>query len=233
MSHGDGKGDQDLRREKAGGGTEWGMLLFGLLGTTFSVYRLWRTINLFYTQFNRSQSSSSWWKTTNNSNFGGFRDSAWRRYNRRMEEEYEKEKERVERIRRMQNIFYRERDKYKRSYENWRHSGDGAHEYTRHDYWNHKTDTDTSYGYQRTHYKISSSHSGNNSMSHHYSVLGLDWSRPEPYSDAEIKRAFRAKAIKYHPDQNQDIREAAEAKFKELMTSYEAIKTERQNGSPK
>lgn len=66
-------------------------------------------------------------------------------------------------------------------------------------------------------------------MSHHYKVLGLDWSRPVPFSDSEIKSAFRAKALEYHPDQNQDNKEAAEAKFKEIMASYEAIKEERKN----
>lgn len=53
--------------------------------------------------------------------------------------------------------------------------------------------------------------------------------RKTPYSDAEIKTAFRTKAKEYHPDQNQDNIEAAEAKFKEVMTSYEAIKKERRN----
>ncbi|KAG6470896.1 hypothetical protein ZIOFF_071976 [Zingiber officinale] len=54
-------------------------------------------------------------------------------------------------------------------------------------------------------------------------------SRPAPFSDAEIKSAFRAKALEYHPDQNQDNKETAEAKFKEIMASYEAIKEERKN----
>lgn len=69
------------------------------------------------------------------------------------------------------------------------------------------------------------------SMSHHYSVLGLSRSRSEPFSDAEIKTAFRRKAMEYHPDQNQNNKEDAEAKFKEVMISYEAIKLERRNGS--
>lgn len=69
------------------------------------------------------------------------------------------------------------------------------------------------------------------SMSHHYAVLGLSRSTSEPFSDAEIKNAFRRKAMEYHPDQNQNNKEVAEAKFKEVMDSYEAIKLERQNGS--
>lgn len=68
-------------------------------------------------------------------------------------------------------------------------------------------------------------------MSRHYSILGLDRSRSEPFSDAEIKNAFRRKAMEYHPDQNQNNKEVAEAKFKEVMDSYEAIKSERRNGN--
>ncbi|ONK57238.1 uncharacterized protein A4U43_C10F18020 [Asparagus officinalis] len=48
----------------------------------------------------------------------------------------------------------------------------------------------------------------------------------------EEHKAFRAKAMEYHPDQNQGNKEAAEAKFKEVMVSYEAIKLERKNGRP-
>lgn len=71
-----------------------------------------------------------------------------------------------------------------------------------------------------------------------------------------LQSAFRAKALEYHPDQNQDNKgdkslysvdyyylifscaylhitldatDAAEAKFKEVLTSYEAIKSERKN----
>ncbi|MCH90791.1 DnaJ-like subfamily C member 7, partial [Trifolium medium] len=43
--------------------------------------------------------------------------------------------------------------------------------------------------------------------------------------------AFRTKAKQYHPDQNQEDRVAAEAKFKEVMGSYEAIQQQRKNHS--
>lgn len=192
----------------------WGILLFGVIGATATTLAL-----------NKSQSNSSWRRGASSSGWGSYREEAWRRYNRRLQEEYEEEMQRVERIRRMQSVFNRERAKYKRSYESWREYGPGA--YQRDDwYWN----TETSYGDQRTNYR-STQCSGNYSMSHHYSVLGLDRLRPTPYSDAEIKTAFRATAMKYHPDQNQDNKEAAEAKFKEVMASYEAIKSQRKNGN--
>ncbi|XP_010936198.1 uncharacterized protein [Elaeis guineensis] len=209
----------------------WGILLFGLIAataTTFAVSQLRRTADWIYTQSSKLQSSSSWRNATSGSNRGGFREEAWKRYNRRMQEEYEEEMQRVERIRRMQSIFNREKNKYKRSYESWRDHGPGAYQHIPRDDWYWQTDT--SYRDQRTNYRSAPQASGSYSMSHHYSVLGLDRSRVKPYSDAEIKTAFRAKAMEYHPDQNQDNKEAAEEKFKEVMRSYEAIKQERKNG---
>ncbi|RWR73968.1 dnaJ subfamily C member 7 isoform X1 [Cinnamomum micranthum f. kanehirae] len=207
----------------------WGILLFGLIGasaTTLWVGHLRRTFGWLNAQMNGSQ---SWKRATGGSSF---REEAWKKYNRRMQEEYEEEMERVERIRRMQSVFNRERNKYKRSYESWRENGPGSYEYHQHfqrDDWYWKTDT--SYKDQRTNSRATPRDSGNYSLSHHYSILGLDRSRATRYSDAEIKKAFRTKAKEYHPDQNQNNTEAAEAKFKEVMTSYEAIKLERKNGT--
>ncbi|PIA25283.1 hypothetical protein AQUCO_12000023v1 [Aquilegia coerulea] len=134
-----------------------------------------------------------------------------------------------ERIRRMQSVFHRERNKYKRSYQSWRENDqEGYHpQFQRNDwYWK----TDTSYKDQRANSGATPRHSGTYMLSHHYSVLGLDRWRTKPYTEDEIKSAFRTKAKEFHPDQNQDNKEAAEAKFKDVMTSYEAIKLERKNG---
>ncbi|OMO70891.1 hypothetical protein COLO4_28448 [Corchorus olitorius] len=165
-----------------------------------------------------------------------------------MQEEYEEEMERVvssilyvfairllatcsaaqERIRRMQSVFNRERNKYRRGYESWRENGAGAyHQHFQRDDWYWKADT--SYRDQRTNYRPPQRNSASYPLSHHYTVLGLDRSRGKPYTEDEIKKAFRAKAKQFHPDQNQDNKEVAEAKFKEVMTSYEAIKQERKN----
>jgi len=52
-----------------------------------------------------------------------------------------------------------------------------------------------------------------------YKVLGVD----ENASADEIKKAYRKQAMKYHPDQNQDNKEA-ETKFKEINAAYDVLK---------
>ncbi|CAO2833902.1 unnamed protein product [Amaranthus hypochondriacus] len=208
----------------------WGIVIFSLIGataTTFAVGQLrqfGRTVDWISSQMSRMQSG----KGGSGSFRSSFQEDARRRYRQRMQEEYEEEMERVERIRRMQSVFNRERNKYKRSYESWKENGHGAYhqEFQRDDwYWT----SDTSFRDRKTNYKQAPQHSGTYSLSRHYAVLGLDRLRKTPYSDDEIKSAFRAKALEYHPDQNQDNKDAAEAKFKEVLTSYEAIKSERKN----
>ncbi|KAG6644401.1 hypothetical protein I3843_08G053700 [Carya illinoinensis] len=191
----------------------WGFFLFSLIGATATTFALTR-------------SQPSWKGGTGSSFRSSFQEEARKKYNRRIQEEYEEEMERVERIRRMQSVFNRERNKYKRGYESWRESGPGAyHQHFQRDDWYWKTDT--SHKYQRSTYKETPRASAGYWLSHHYSVLGLNRCRTTPYTEAEIKTAFRAKAKEFHPDQNQDNKEVAEAKFKEVMTSYEAIKEER------
>lgn len=52
----------------------------------------------------------------------------------------------------------------------------------------------------------------------YYEILGLD----KNASDAEIKKAYRKLAKKYHPDMNPDSKEA-EQKFKEVSEAYEVL----------
>ncbi|KAB2030339.1 hypothetical protein ES319_D05G224400v1 [Gossypium barbadense] len=204
----------------------WGLFLFGLIGataTTFAVSQLRKSVDWMFAQLARSQSSQR-----GGSFRTSFQEEAWRRYNRRLQEEYEEEMERVERIRRMQSVFNRERNKYRRSYESWRENGPGAyHQHYQRDDWYWKAEAQ--FRDQRTNFRQPQRDSASYPLSHHYSVLGLDRSRTQPYTEDEIKTAFRAKAKQFHPDQNQNNKEAAEAKFKEVMTSYEAIKQERKN----
>lgn len=52
----------------------------------------------------------------------------------------------------------------------------------------------------------------------YYEVLGVS----RDASEEDIKRAYRRRAIKYHPDKNPDDKEA-EAKFKECAEAYEVL----------
>lgn len=60
-----------------------------------------------------------------------------------------------------------------------------------------------------------------------YSILGIDSSA----SDDEVKKAYRRKALKYHPDKvlhrSKEDREWAEGWFKKITLAYERIKKER------
>lgn len=207
----------------------WGIFVFALIGataTTFAVTQLRSTVDFVYSQLRQSAQRSR----AGGSFRTSFQEEAWKRYNRRMQEEYEEEMERVERIRRMQSVFNRERNKHKRSYESWQENGQSAyHQHFQRNDWYWKADT--SFRDRGTNFREAPRANASNPLSHDYSVLGLDRSRTKPYTDDEIKSAFREKAKQFHPDQNQQNKETAEAKFKEVMKSYEAIKSERKNGT--
>ena len=61
-----------------------------------------------------------------------------------------------------------------------------------------------------------------------YKVLGVDKSA----NSAEIKKAYKKLALKYHPDKNQDNPKEAEAKFQEVAAAYEVRDEWRGNDAP-
>lgn len=62
----------------------------------------------------------------------------------------------------------------------------------------------------------------------YYRILGVDRSA----TLEEIKAAYRALAMKYHPDRNPDNAEA-ELKFKEIHAAYEILVERRNMFTPK
>ena len=60
----------------------------------------------------------------------------------------------------------------------------------------------------------------------YYEILGVDKSA----SAADIKKAYRRLAMKYHPDRNNGDKEA-EAKFKEIGEAYEVLGDEQKRAA--
>ena len=68
---------------------------------------------------------------------------------------------------------------------------------------------------------------GGNDVDMAYKVLEIEPSA----TDDEVKRAYKKMALKHHPDKvatlGDDVKKAAEEKFKAVVAAYESIKKER------
>lgn len=56
-------------------------------------------------------------------------------------------------------------------------------------------------------------------MASYYEILDV----PRSASPDDIKKAYRKKALQWHPDKNPDNKEFAEKKFKEVAEAYEVL----------
>jgi hypothetical protein len=56
-------------------------------------------------------------------------------------------------------------------------------------------------------------------MPDHYATLGVSRSA----DDAEIKKAYRKEALKWHPDKNPDKKDLAEKRFKEISQAFKVL----------
>ena len=61
----------------------------------------------------------------------------------------------------------------------------------------------------------------------YYEVLGVDRNA----SEADVKKAFRRLAMRYHPDRNPDQGEEVANRFKEAKRAYEVLSDEQQRAA--
>ena len=56
-------------------------------------------------------------------------------------------------------------------------------------------------------------------MVNHYSVLGV----AQHATDADIKKAYRKEALRWHPDKNPENKDVAERKFKAISEAFKVL----------
>ncbi|KAG0558054.1 hypothetical protein KC19_10G001300 [Ceratodon purpureus] len=178
-------------------------------------------------QSNRSYQSSS-------GNQTNYEDRAAQEAQRRWRAHLD-EQQRTERIRRVKEAFAREKVSQANSYNVWHERrGDKWDWKWEGDRWEWNGEEQRERAQKEQDWQRNEEKKHMNSyellkrarLAYHFTVLGLDATRPQPYSDADIKAAFRLKAFEYHPDQNPGNVQTAEVKFRQLLESYHLLKSQ-------
>ncbi|BBM98571.1 hypothetical protein MPTK1_1g14490 [Marchantia polymorpha subsp. ruderalis] len=224
-----------------------GFIAAAVIGNVLSLRRRLANVHKASTQGNRSRPGANSRQGTNPQGHGSgsqqYRKSeqqqTWSHFkqdeaeSKRMWEEHMEE---MERIRRRQEAFDRERMRTKRNYESWQERHGDKWEWKWHGNkweWQGEAERRRAAEGRNDWWRDAQGQKSKSrkdsppsvSTAEHYDVLGLDVSRSPPYTEAEIKAAFRAKALELHPDQNQSNKEEAEAKFRHVMDAYNALRS--------
>eukprot|EP00271_Cylindrocystis_brebissonii_P005167 TRINITY_DN17114_c0_g1_i1.p1 TRINITY_DN17114_c0_g1~~TRINITY_DN17114_c0_g1_i1.p1 ORF type:complete len:289 (+),score=61.05 TRINITY_DN17114_c0_g1_i1:147-1013(+) len=123
------------------------------------------------------------------------------------------------------------RDRFRRAYARWqRETSQHQQQEQQHQYWDGR-----SFGHgwseeeeRRSRWQQQANRGAGRersapSAAQHWQLLGLDRNPEKPFSSAEIKAAFRKKAMEHHPDVNQGDPKQAEQKFRQVLDAYHAL----------
>jgi hypothetical protein len=227
--------DSDQMMRRAG---FWMVFMLGAaaLGNVFSLRRRLLNIEREFGQGHRSQASGGFGSSGPNQRTRGSQQYSRQTSAQESQQQWQahiEELQRRERIRRMQEAFARERGTYTKTYDAWRERHGDTWEWRwEGNRWEWKGEEQRRQAEEDQEWKRNEERKNSSSydllkrarVAHHFSVLGLDASRPQPYTETEIKAAFRTKALEYHPDQNQGNKQVAEVKFRQLLESYHTLR---------
>eukprot|EP00850_Spirogloea_muscicola_P018941 SM000179S03413 [mRNA] locus=s179:106341:107877:+ [translate_table: standard] len=144
---------------------------------------------------------------------------------RRMWEEYQEElRRKQEHWWRMHQEEEKEKERFRKAYSRWQQQ----HQQQRSRYWQWDDEEKAKWNYEESYRKPAMP--VNRGTLDHYAALGLDRSRAEPFTAAELKAAFRSKAMEHHPDRNPLNKEESEYRFRQAVNAYEALRPKIRQG---